>query len=121
MIKKEISLYFEVRCTQDENDESINNFVHGKEDKLDDFDVIHLESVRPAKPESYDQARDCLEGGMTLFKSYQDGNMELDLNNLDDTALKAQPDTKKNTAREEGLDAYYNQLFKAFPAILGET
>ena len=59
-IERDLPL-LEVRCTQNENDKSVNNSVQGKEDKLDDFDVIHLESVRPAKPESYDQARDCLD------------------------------------------------------------
>ena len=45
---KEIDIpLLEVRCTQDENDESVNNSVHGKEDKPDDFEVNHIGPVRP--------------------------------------------------------------------------
>merc|ERR1711936_398806 len=37
-------------------------------------------------------------------------NMESDLNNLDETVQKAQPEIKKNTDRLDGLDAHHNEL-----------
>ena len=59
------------------------------------------------------------EGGMAVIKPYQNDylerdlalvkiridNIESDLNTLDETVQKLEPDIKKNTVRPDGLDA----------------